>query len=101
MVTTKAPSERWRVLLPPNTVVVDVQSGVDAIVGTTLESLARGDRVAIVGGRRGRHLAHRHHIRIESVYVALPSLRRPVAVAEASAESLRWFARAVLTVPPG
>src|SRR5215467_5928768 len=101
MVTTKAPQDRWRVLLPADTVVVDVQRGLDTSVAKTLNSLTRGGRVAIVGGRRGRRLARRHHVRVESVYVALPSLRRPVAVAEVASESLRWFSRAVLTVPPG
>jgi len=101
MVTTRAPQDRWRVLLPADTVVVDVRWGVDAIADNTFDSLTRGDRVAIVGGRRGRRLARRHRLRVESMYVALPSLQRPVAVAEVAAESLRWFARSVLTVPPG
>ena len=93
--------DRWQALLPADTVVVDVQWGIDAVVGNTLDDVARGGRVAIVGGRQGRRLARKHHIRVESVYVALPSLRRPAAVAEVAAESLRWFSRAVLTVPPG
>src|ERR1051326_4083982 len=101
MATGIAIQDRWQVLLPADTVVVDVQWGIDLVVANALDDVVRGGRVAIVGGRRGRRLARRHHIRVESVYIALPSLRRPVAVAEVATESLRWFTRAVLTVPPG
>src|SRR5262249_4281223 len=87
--------------LPPGTAMVDVRWGVDETTLGELGALTPGDRVAIVGGRRGRRLARGHRVRVETVYVALPSLMRPVAIAEAAPDPLRWFANAVLTVPPG
>lgn len=98
---TSAIMDRWEVLLPPGTAVVDVRWGVDETTLHDLDALKRNNRVAIVGGRRGRRLARRHHIRVETVYVALPSVLRPVAIVEVAREPLRWFANAVLTVPPG
>lgn len=101
MATTSAIQDRWQVLLPAGTVVVDVRWGIDDGTRGDLDALAPGERVAIVGGRRGRRLARGHRVRVETVYVALPSVLRPVAIAEVARDPLRWFANAVLTVPPG
>jgi len=99
--TTSAIQDRWQVLLPAGTTVVDVRWGVDRGTHDEFDALASGERVAIVGGRRGRQLARGHRVRVETVYVALPSVQRPVAITDTARDPLRWFSNAVLTVPPG
>ncbi len=101
MATSSAIQDRWQALLPAGTTVVDLRWGVDGGTLDELDALAHGERVAIVGGRHGRKLAGSHHIRVETVYIALPSVQRPVAITDVAREPLRWFTSAVLTVPPG
>lgn len=101
MTTTPVPEERWRLMLPPGTIVVAAQGSGQRTAGKVLEALAPGVRVAVVGGRRCARLARRHGVKAERSYVVLPSLDRPVAVALVADETLGWFTRSVLTVPPG
>jgi hypothetical protein len=101
MPTTPALDERWRLLLPPGTIVVAAQRSRHHAAGEALDALAPGVRVAVVGDRRCLRLARRHGVKAEKSYVVLPSLARPVAVALVAKEPLRWFTRSVLTLPPG
>jgi hypothetical protein len=89
---------RWRLLLPPGAVVVSVRHRRHAL--DELRSLPPGTPVALVG-RRLRPLARRAGVRAVAEYVALPSLADPVALSRVAGPSLRWTARAVLTVPSG
>jgi len=101
MPTTPAQEERWRLLLPPGTIVVAAQASRHHAAGKALDALVPGVRVAVVGDRKCVRLARRHGVKAERSYVVLPSLARPVAVALVADEPLRWFTRSVLTVPPG
>jgi hypothetical protein len=93
--------ERWRLLLPPNTVVVKASTATDGAIKAQLTALPRSMRVAIVGGRAVRKIARRYGVTIEREYIALPSLKQPVAITLVAPGSLRWFTQAVLTVPSG
>jgi hypothetical protein len=93
--------ERWRILVPPNTVVIKVPANDPAAAAAQLGALRRSTRVAIVGGRTVRKFARRHGVSVEKEYIALPSLQQPVALTLVAPESLRWFTRSVLTVPSG
>ncbi|HKD98624.1 MAG TPA: hypothetical protein VKB69_13675 [Micromonosporaceae bacterium] len=101
MGTTLPPEERWRLLVPPGAVVVRAERRRYALAAWALRELPPGVRVAIVGGVRCGRLARRNGVTLERSYVVLPSLSHPVAVAMVAREPLRWFARSVLTVPPG
>jgi len=91
--------QRWRLLVPQDTVVVSGTRRQEAIA--ELRSLPPATSVAIVGGRRLGRLARRAGIAVRAQYIALPSLATPVAITQVVPESLRWTARTVLTVPSG
>lgn len=91
--------QRWRLLLPPDTVVV-LNEGRAAAV-RAMRELPPATRVALAGGRRLRRLARRAGVVPETEYVALPSLATPIAITQVSDQALRWTARSVLTVPSG
>jgi hypothetical protein len=83
-------SERWRMLLPPETVVVDVRRRRAAL--RTLRALPPGTPVALVGSRP-RRVARRAGLRLRAEYVVLPSLATPIAIGQLTGASLRWTAR--------
>ncbi|MEU7003450.1 hypothetical protein [Nonomuraea sp. NPDC046570] len=89
-----APGERWRLLLPPGTVVVRL--------GTPDQPpVPGGKQVAVLGGRRQVRTALRAAgLRAEVEYVALPSFADPVLVVPLRSPLTAWAARGVLTVPP-
>ncbi|MEV0608409.1 hypothetical protein AB0I61_18765 [Polymorphospora rubra] len=89
--------QRWRLLLPPGTVVVDAERRDRAL--RELRELPPGTPVALLG-RRLRPLARRAGVRPQVEYVALPSLAAPLAVTQVTLPALRWTAR-MLTVPSG
>ncbi len=91
--------QRWRVLVPLDTVVVSGTRRQEAIA--ELRALPPATNVAIVGGRRLRRVARRAGVVVRAQYVALPSLATPVAITQVVPESLRWTTRTVLTVPSG
>jgi hypothetical protein len=90
------PGQRWRLLVPAGALVVDAGTVADR----SAADLPSGATVVLVGARR----RVRAHVRaagltVDTEYLALPSLARPVVLAPAAA--LGWTSRAVLTVPPG
>jgi hypothetical protein len=99
--------QRWRLLAPAGAEVVDLPSRPLAIRGTVrlLRALPCGSPVILLdhrpGSRRARRLAAARALTVEHEYVALPSLRAAVAVAEDSRDSLLWTCRSLVTPPPG
>lgn len=93
--------QRWRALLPQDTVVIDTARHGAAKVADVLTALPAPCRVALIGTREVRRHARRNGVSIEKEYIALPSIEQPVAITLVAPESLAWFARSVLTVPPG
>jgi hypothetical protein len=103
-----SPGQRWRLLAPEGAVAVEVSPGPRGIRRTVAElrALPGGTPVVLLdyrpGGRlRARRLAAAGAIVIDRQYVALPSLRRPIVVAEDSRDPLRWACRTVIAPPPG
>jgi hypothetical protein len=103
-----SPGQRWRLLAPQGAVAVEVSPGPRGIrrVVAELRALPGGTPVVLLdyrpgGRRRARRLAAAGAIVIDRQYVALPSLRRPIVVAEDSRDPLRWACRTVITPPPG
>jgi hypothetical protein len=103
-----SPGQRWRLLAPVGAVAVEVSSGPRGIrrVVAELRALPGGTPVVVLdrrpGGRlRARRLAAAGAIVIDRQYVALPSLRRPIVVAEDSRDPLRWACRSLVAAPPG
>ena len=102
------PGQRWRLLAPEGAVAVDVSSGPRAVrraIGE-LRALPGGTPVVLLdhrpGGRlRARRIAAVGVVVIDRQYVALPSLRRAIMMAEDSRESLRWACRSLVAPPPG
>lgn len=100
--------ERWRLLAPENAVVIPVTPGP---LGTRrlagrLRALAPGTPVILLdhrpGGRlRARRISATGVICVDRQYVAVPSLRRAIVVAEDTADCLRWASRSLVTPPPG
>ena len=102
------PGQRWRLLAPEGAVAVDVSSGPRAVRRATAElrALPGGTPVVLLdhrpGGRlRARRIAAVGVVVIDRQYVALPSLRRAIVMAEDSRESLRWACRSLVAPPPG
>jgi hypothetical protein len=89
-------------------VAVEVSSGPRGIrrVAAELRALPGGTPVVLLDHRRGgrlraRRLAAAGAIVIDRQYVALPSLRQPIVVAEDSRDPLRWACRSLVAPPPG
>ncbi len=100
--STESPQERWRLVVPHDAMVVMMTDDNPKRVATRINALPPTSRVALVGGRRHAiRVARRSRLKVEREYVVIPSLQRPVAIAQKAPESLRWFARSILTVPPG
>jgi hypothetical protein len=103
-----SPGQRWRLLAPEGAVAVEMSPGLRGIrrAVAELRALPGGTPVVLLdyrpGGRlRARRLAAVGAIVIDRQYVALPSLRRPIVVAEDSRDPLRWACRTVIAPPPG
>jgi hypothetical protein len=103
-----SPGQRWRLLAPEGAVAVEVSPGPRGIrrAVAELRALPGGTPVVLLdhrpGGRlRARRLAAAGAIVIDRQYVALPSLRRPIVVAEDSRDPLRWACRTLVAPPPG
>ncbi len=103
-----SPGQRWRLLAPDGAVAVDVSPGPRAVrrAVAELRALPGGTPVVLLdprpGGRfRARRIAASGAIVIDRQYVALPSLRRAIVVADDSRDSLRWACRSLVTPPPG
>jgi hypothetical protein len=89
-------------------VAVDVPSGLLAVRRTAAElrALPAGTPVVLLdhrpGGRlRMRRIAATGSIVVDRQYVALPSLRRAIVVAEDTTDALRWACWSLVTPPPG
>lgn len=102
------PGRRWRLLAPEGAVAVEVSPGPRGIrrAVAELRALPGGTPVVLLdyrpGGRlRARRVAAAGAIVIDRQYVALPSLRRPIVVAEDSGDTLRWACRTLVAPPPG
>lgn len=103
-----SPGQRWRLLAPDGAVAVDVGSGARAVrrVIAELRAMPGGTPVVLLdhrpGGRlRARRIAAAGAIAIDRQFVALPSLRQAIVVAEDSRDSLRWAFRSLVAPPPG
>lgn len=87
---------------------VDVGSGPRAVrrAIAELRALPGGTPVVLLdhrpGGRfRARRIASAGAMVIDRQYVALPSLRQAIVVAEDSRDSLRWACHSLVASPPG
>ena len=85
--------------MPEAAVVVDLADRAQAKVA--LAGVPTGAPVAIVGGYRSRRFARRNGVQPDRVYLVLPDLDEPVAVADITGNALTWLTRTVLTVPSG
>ncbi len=102
------PGQRWRLLAPPDAVIVAMPSGLLAVrrAAVQLRALPAGTPVVLVDGRpggrrRARRVAAAGAMLADRQYVALPSLRRAIVVAEDSPATLRWACRTLVAPPPG
>jgi hypothetical protein len=102
------PGQRWRLLAPAGAVAVSVRTGRRAVRRTTaeLQALPAGTPVVLLdhrpGGRwRAHRIAATGAIVVDREYVALPSLRRAIVLAEDTADALRWACRSLVAPPPG
>jgi hypothetical protein len=89
-------------------VAVEIGSGPRAIrrAITELRALPGGTTVVLLdhrpGGRfRAGRIAAAGVMVIDRQYVALPSLRRAIVIADDSRDSLGWACRSLVTPPPG
>ncbi len=103
-----SPGQRWRLLAPDRAVTVDVGSGPLAVrrAIAELRALPGGTPVVLLdrrpGGRfRARRIASTGALLIDRQYVAIPSLRQAIVVADDSRDSLRWACRSLVAPPPG
>jgi hypothetical protein len=103
-----SPGQRWRLLAPEQAVTVDVSAGPRAVrrAIAELRAMPGGTPVVLLdhrpGGRfRARRIAASGAIVIDRQYVALPSLRRAIVVADDNQDSLRWACRSLVAPPPG
>jgi hypothetical protein len=103
-----APGQRWRLLAPAGAVSVSIPPGRWPVRRTTAElrALPAGTPVVLLdhrpGGRwRARRIAATGAIVVDREYVALPSLRRAIVLAEDTADALRWACRSLVAPPPG
>jgi hypothetical protein len=104
--TWTTPGERWRLLAPDAAVVIDIPSRPLAVRDTAarVRALPAGSTVVLLdhrrGSRRARRIAASAGVAVDREYVALPSLRRAIVVAEDSANALRWACRSLVAPPP-
>jgi hypothetical protein len=103
-----SPGQRWRLLAPSDAVVVDVPPGLLAArrVAVQLRALPAGTPVVLLDSRPGGHLRTRRIaaagvLVVDRQYVALPSLRNAIVVAEDTSGCLLWACRSLVAPPPG
>jgi hypothetical protein len=101
------PGQRWRLLAPPGAFVVDVAARPLAVrrVAAWLAALPAGSPVVLLDRRpgsrsRARRIAAVGLITVDRQYVALPSLRTAIVVAEDHRDVLRWACRSLVAPPP-
>jgi hypothetical protein len=89
-------------------VAVDVGAGPLAVrrAIAELRALPGGTPVVLLDGRpggrlRARRIASAGAMVIDRQYVAIPSLRQAIVMAEDSRDSLRWACRSLVASPPG
>ena len=95
----------WQALLPADPAWLPPRSSVGGLGLRRQLSVLPAGTVAAVAGRGGplgapRRLQRRCRRRVRS-YLALPSWRRPVMVADRDPVVLRYVGESLLTVPPG
>ena len=102
------PGQRWALLAPREAVAVGVPSGPLAVRRATqeLRALPPGTPVVLLDHRpgarlRARRIAAAGAMVVNRQYVALPSLRRVVVVAEDTTDTLRWACWSLVAPPPG
>ena len=104
--TWTTPGERWRLLAPAAAVVIEIPSRPLAVrdAAARVRALPAGSTVILLDQRRGslraRRIAASAGVAVDREYVALPSLRRAIVVAEDSANALRWACRSLVAPPP-
>jgi hypothetical protein len=103
-----SPGQRWRLLAPSDAVVVPMPSRPLAVrrAAAQLRALPPDTPVILLdhrpGGRlRARKITATGLLKIERQYVALPSLRNAIVVAEDTRDSLLWACTSLVTPPPG
>jgi hypothetical protein len=103
-----AQGERWRLLAPADAVVVQAARGPLATrrVITRLRTLPPGTPVVLLDHRRGgrlraRRIAATGVLEVDRQYVALPSLREAIVIAEDTTQALSWACRSLVAPPPG
>ena len=102
------PGQRWGLLAPREAVAVDVRAGLLAARRTAaqLRALPAGTPVVLLDHRPGgrllvRPIAATGAIGVDRQYMAPPSLRRAIVVAEYTTDALRWACWSLVTPPPG
>jgi hypothetical protein len=100
--------QRWRLLAPKDAVIIELASWRRGArrAAARLRALAPGTPVVLLdhrpGGRlRARRVAASGLMIMDHQYVALPSLRTAIVLAEDSADALRWALRSLVAPPPG
>jgi len=103
-----SPGQRWLLLAPAGAVVVSMSAGPLAVrrAAAQLRALPAGTPVVLLdtrpGGRlRSRRIAAAKVMEFDHQYVALPSLRNAIVVAEDSGAALAWACRSLVAPPPG
>jgi hypothetical protein len=102
------PGQRWRLLAPTDAVAVEIPSGPLAVrrAIARLRALPAATPVVLLdrwpGGRlRARRIAARGAVVVHRQYVALPTLRRAIVLAEDRTDVLRWACTSLVAPPPG
>lgn len=90
----------WRYVMGVDTVVVDVGER------WRLDTVPIGGAVALLDARVGsrgrcRRAARRAGVALDREYVVVPTLGRPLFLAQDEARSLRWLIATQLAAPPG
>jgi hypothetical protein len=98
--------QRWRLLAPVDAVVIESGRLGARGAAARLRALSPGTPVVLLdyrpGGRlRARRVAATGLMIMDHQYVALPSLRRAIVLAEDSTAALRWAFTSLVAPPPG
>lgn len=98
-------SENWRLVVPPDSLVVDLRSQPRRSL-RAVRDLPTGRSVAIFNSgiasrRRCRNFARRAGVELTREFLALPSARRPAFLVQDSENVVAYFFGRVLPVPPG
>lgn len=101
-------NERWRLLAPEGTVAIRLVPGLlgGRKVLARLRTLIPGTPVALLdyrpcGRLRVQRIMAKGLITVDHQYVALPSLRHAIILAEDSPDALSWAFRSLVAPPPG